>query len=467
MLIRLFMILSLSLWWIGAADATTRNAATCNTADVQTQVNASSTGDTVVCPAGSFTWSGLTVNKAITIQGAGAETATTCPAVPSAGATKVTLSGVNTFTKSAAGLMTIQNVAFSVTGGGNANQPMRIGGSWLAARPIIFKNNSFVVKNSGLFRIGVAGGWIIANSKLWALWDDSILQPKNPGDSDNSWQHNSTFGMLDRASTLSGTIGGTSGELNGYYESNVICGGANQGIDMDDGSRSVIRYNTFKYSSVNSHGTDTSSYGVRHFEIYNNAFQNNSAGGWTGGSTNSDLSNTNQAIWIRGGTGVIYNNVFDDYANSNWGFGKPEARFDIRSQQDNSGTVYGTVAPPTAKYSSGKGNYPRERQIGQSWNESLSNSVGINGGVGDYITDPVYVWGNTGSGASGGSFLGWSNGGAWGAQTGYFNAGRDYVFGNTPKPGYTAFTYPHPLLTSGGGIGDTVPPASPSNVRVN
>ena len=466
MLIRLFfMILSLSLWWIGAAEATTRNAATCNTADVQTQVNASSTGDTVACPAGSFTWSGLTVDKGITIQGAGAETATTCPAVPSAGATKVSLSGGNTFTKSPAGVMIIRDIAFTASGAGNAAHPISIGGSWLAARPIIFQNNSFVVNGSGLFRPSVAGGWIIANNKFWALWDDSILQPKNPNDTDNSWHRNSTFGMRDTASTLSGTIPGTSGELNGYYEDNISCGAANQGIDMDDGSRVVVRHNTFKYGSVNSHGTDTSPYGVRHFEIYNNVFQNTSAGGWTGSTSNNDLSNTNWAIWIRGGTGVIYNNVIDDYANSNWGFAKSEAKFDIRAQQDNSGVSYGTVGPPTAKYSAGQGNYPRERQLAQSWNESLSNPVGINGGVGDYSTDPIYAWGNTGAGSSGGSFLGWSNGGSWGSQAGYFETGRDYVFGNTPKPGYTAFTYPHPLRTSGNG--DTVPPIPPTNLHVN
>lgn len=43
----------------GTAEAATRTAASCSQADIQTQITASSDGDTVVIPAGPCTWSGI------------------------------------------------------------------------------------------------------------------------------------------------------------------------------------------------------------------------------------------------------------------------------------------------------------------------------------------------------------------------------------------------------------------------
>ena len=56
---------------VGVANAATRTAATCNSADVQTAINAAARGDTVVIPNGSCTWtSGVTISgKGIIVQG--------------------------------------------------------------------------------------------------------------------------------------------------------------------------------------------------------------------------------------------------------------------------------------------------------------------------------------------------------------------------------------------------------------
>ena len=54
------------------AHAATITAPTCNQTDVQNAINAAVDGDTVMIPAGMCNWvSTLTINKAITLQGAG------------------------------------------------------------------------------------------------------------------------------------------------------------------------------------------------------------------------------------------------------------------------------------------------------------------------------------------------------------------------------------------------------------
>lgn len=406
-----------------ASAGGTVTAASASQADVAAAIAAAPVGGTVNVPAGSGTWNTLQISKGVSIVGAGI------------GVTNITLGTGNGITKQAAAITRLRGFTFNRSTGGNNVYGFIIDGPWTTAEPVIIEECRFNVSASGLFNPQIAGGLIIAKCSFYGLWDDSFLKLKKPVDSE-SWFANDTMGNRD-----------TNGKLNIYFEDCYYYGGTNQGIDADDAARVVCRGCRFDYGSFNSHGLDTSAVGVRHFEVYNNEFRNP---GWTGSTAMTDISNQNWAIWIRGGTGVIYNNAIDNIANSQWGTGKEEAKFDIRAQQDNSGASYGHFTDGRAKYSAGQGTYPRQRQLGQNWSNTLTNSVGLNGGVGDYFTDPIYVWGNTGAGTSGGSFLSWANGGSWGSQTGYFVAGRDYVFGNTAKPGYTAYTYPHPLRVTTG-----------------
>ncbi len=179
---------------------------------------------------------------------------------------------------------------------------------------MIFQDNAFTISGTGLFKLSVAGGVIIAGNDFTGGWDDSFIQPKDDGDSGGSWTSADTMGTKD-----------TNGKLNHYIEGNTFYGGTNQGIDCDDASRCVYRHNTLTYSSFNTHGMDTSPVGVRHFEVYNNTFIHN------GGS--SQIANQNWAIWIRGGTGVIYGNQIANLAGSYWG-NKSELHFSIRGAED-------------------------------------------------------------------------------------------------------------------------------------
>jgi hypothetical protein len=409
MLAKWFSFILLLTALIGAEAQT--KAASCSQNDVNNAINSASSGDTVTVPAGNCSWSGLSVAKAITLQGAGV------------GQTNISLNGTTTFTKQSAGVMRITGFSFSVSGGGDANKPLMINGSWLGAQPIVFANNSFNVSGSGLFRINVPGGVIFTQDKFTGGWDDSFLQIKDASDSQGSWTHADSLGNRD-----------TNGTMNIYIEDSTFLGGSNQGIDCDDACRMVNRHNTFTNSESNSHGDDTSDYGMRHFEIYGNRFLNT--------RDSSQLANENQAIWIRGGTGVIYNNYFDDLAGNYWG-NKAEISMQIRTASE----------PSQQGLSCSTLKYPIRRQIGQNYNGS------------NYFTDPVYVWSNTGTVGINPDFFGWGNSCGF-SYSQFFASGRDYVFANpasggNAKPGYTAYRYPHPL--AGGSVSSG--PNAPTGVQ--
>jgi hypothetical protein len=350
-------------------------------------ISQAAVGATINISAGSASWSGLSINKAVHLRGAGVSQ------------TAITLSGVTSVTKQSGGIVRVSGISFSKSGGGNESKGISIGGSWQGTEPVIFENNAYTISSSGLFRIDVAGGVIIASSTFSGGWDDSFIQPKAISDT-QSWTTADTLGNRD-----------TNGRRNIYIEDNTFDGGTNQGIDCDDASRCVYRYNRLTYSSFNSHGWDTSQVGVRHVEVYNNQFIHN------GGT--SQLANQSWAIWIRGGTGVIFNNQIADLAGSYWG-NKPEMKFSIRGAED---------ARPQGSCSNVS--YPVPRQLGQGHNGT------------SYFTDPIYIWGNTGAQMMD---AGWHWGNPCGLTfTNYFQQGRDYFTGSA-KPGYTPYTYPHPFM---------------------
>jgi len=405
---RLSFLILLSAVNFSAAQ-TTVVASSCSQSAVLTALNSAPNGATVTVPSGTCTWSGMTIAKAVTLKGAGI------------GVTNITVSN-NKVTKQSAGVTRITNFTFNGPGGGNAAKGFTVDGSWKSAQPVIFQNNAFNVNGSGLFLIAVPGGVIFAHNTFNGGWDDSFLQIKDSNDSQHSWSSPDTMGNKD-----------TNGTLNLYIEDNTFVGGSNQGIDCDDACRMVNRHNTFTNSESNSHGKDTSAYGVRHFEIYNNFFDNT--------RDSSKLANENQAVWIRGGTGVIFNNKFTDIAGSYWG-DKPEIRFSIRGAEDDrpQGSCSSTV-------------YPVPHQIGQD-----------NNGSSDF-TDPIYVWGNTGTMKIDADW-GWGNPCGFSFST-FFQWGRDGVNTGTPKPNYTAYTYPHPLVQSSNNNSSDVNPPTGLQVVVN
>jgi hypothetical protein len=259
----------------------------------------------------------------------------------------------------------------------------------------------------------------------------------------SSWGTPSTWGMLD-----------TNGESNFYVETCDFHTN-NDAIDNDDGGRLVFRYNLQDHASIGSHGADTSAYGYRTTEIYNNTgvyyCRNdgttfNMANGWFG--------------LVRGGTFIVHDN--------NW-----TARgvcSDIPDKTDIKMTVMMLnrhTNSPNACW--GMGDYPGSpglhyafpRQVGFGYvtgkgHDGKGNSTDAGIYVGD--SEPAYIWGNSRT-----LIMQASDGNECGPtadkSANYIVSGRDY-FNGTAKPNYTPYTYPHPLTNSG----QTV--AAPQNLRV-
>lgn len=393
---------------IGTADFSASaqsgiQAASASQADVEAAITSASPGDTVNVPAGSATWNGLTIAKPISLVGAGI------------GQTNITITtGENTITKQATGITYMRGFSFSRT-----SQPTTyawiINGNW-SDRPVIIEECAHTVSDASMYQVTLAGGLIIAKCTFSGLVDDSFIRPKTYSD-DESWTTNRTWGTED-----------TNGENNIYVEDCYFYGGGNQGIDADDASRVVYRYNRLVFSSFNTHGWATSSVGVRHFEVYNNDFQ------YPYGNAET-ITNVNRLIWIRGGAGVIADNTIAALSSQEWGE-KPTYMFTIRSAED--ALIMGS--PPSC----GATSYPVPRQIGQGY------VVGTG-----YVTDKIWVYGNTGTGAGIDRLSADWN---WGNPCGFTwsdfcQAGRDYEFNNGSPgspPGYTKYTYPHPLRVSTG-----------------
>ena len=413
-------------------------AQSCSSTDVQAAINSASAGQTVSVPAGNCTWgsNSVAINKAITLNGAGQ------------GVTNILVNSnpsVN-ITKQTGGPTRIKNLSFTGTSANVVPHFIAVGGPWPNGQPVIFQNVTFNANGGTMVDVGTPGGAIFSHIAFVGTWDNALVTIKDPGET-TSWHTPDTLGSKD-----------TTGFANVYIEDSTFIGGSNGVTDCDDSCRMVVRHNTFGFGGrdsggPNSHGQDSSPQGMRHFEIYSNSFlfpdKTCTAG-------NSSLSNTNQFIWIRGGTGVIYNNNFDHLSSTCWGT-KTEIKLSNRGAEDDrpQGTCSAT-------------HYPVPHQIGQN-----------NNGSSDF-TDPIWFWGNNGATISVSGSWGWGNPCGFDWNT-FFQWGRDGSnsslnlsllslsvngvsvsgLGGSPKPGYTAYTYPHPLAQ---GSASASAPAAPSNL---
>jgi len=261
-----------------------------------------------------------------------------------------------------------------------------------------------------------------------------------------SWTTVSNFGTND-----------TTGESNFYVESNDFEAYLNA-TDLDDNSRVVFRYNLLNNAGFGTHGADTSNTGVRYFEFYNNT-------GIFNGYNDSSTFNMNWWMFIRGGTFLVHHNTLPDLVSGFYGT-KSTINMTVYNLQQQAGPnpCWGAGGTPGQYYHA-----PRQVGFGRVTGTGTANYPpdGVNNSSNDSVTyvgdsEPAYIWANdtqplhnvdlSDSAGSGHGSCTSSD-----QSSNYIQLNRDYFNGATAKPGYTPYTYPHPLTQTG-------LPASPSNL---
>lgn len=393
-------------------------------ADTQAAVNAVPNNGTVQVPAGVFTWSGsLQIgNKAIHLLGKGA---------PRIIVNVANADGVNV-TASTAGYVEIGNLSF-IEGSITPNYRHLVGVSGVAGgQPVLLHDCQFTVNSTaeGCVTWQLNGG-VIWNCTFFSNFQDCEgVQLKQS--SVDTWQAVSTLGNAD-----------TNGTSNTYIEDCTFTGLYLQALDFDDNSRTVVRHCTFNNSAITSHGQETSPWGTRHWEVYDNNFI------FTVSGAAPYPLNLNYWFLVRGGTGVIFGNNLPHITSQQWG--------------DKSGVLFADFnIQRHSSYVACQTQYPSARQVGQTWVGAGGHSypgAPIDGG--GYGTDPVYIWANADGNSSDPSLEDYNPDECGSNQqvANYIKNGRDYKL--AAKPNYSAYTYPHPLRAAV----HQGPPA-PQNLRI-
>jgi len=304
----------------------------------------------------------------------------------------------------------------------------------LGGLPVLIHDCSFVSsqKNGFNYLVRFAGNGGVVWNCSFAAKNDMLggITFVNTSSTSAPWNQPDSMGAGPDSTGLN--PGDPTGALDTYVENclfqdmDVFC------TNFDDNSRAVVRDCTLNNASLGSHGQDTSIWGSRHWEIYNNTFNYSTSGKSYGGKKYPLDMNT----WftVRGGTGVITNNAMDDIPYNKLG-------------------IYLTVFSITRKGSIPcQTAYPAAHQTGQGWSAVSTSQYGnptvSKDGTGA-VPDPIFIWSNTGTETQDPGYVGiypflpdqCGNGQTLGT---YLQEGRDY-FVNEARPGWTPYTYPHPL----------------------
>ena len=432
-------LIIVSLTSVTAANAAVIAATSCSSAAVQAAINSAASGDTVVIPGGSCTWtSGVTISgKGVILRGQSPGQVTINNNVTNRPAIDITESNTHH--------TEISNL--TIVGNSSEYAAIDVGTNAVNGTGQAVLIHHIVFTNSRSIRMNTNRGVIYSNTMNDNKGIRDFVQC-TPGDRvPNSWTTVSTMGTAD-----------ATGQSNVYVEDNVITFSLAQSIDIAAGCRIVIRHNTFDHSALSSHGADTEPTGLRHFELYDNTFI------WInrGETDGSQTVGLDYFFFLRGGTGVITNNTgLVDMISPAWG-NKAALKATVMNLQRNAGPN-----PCWGVGTTGGARYPAPRQIGlgrvtgtgRDGLNRLNDSVTY---VGD--SEPLYIWnqpgltprledyGSNNSGACSGPYDTTAN---------YVRQGRDYFVG-TPKPGWTPYTYPHPLRSPG----VVQAPSAPQNLRI-
>ena len=344
----------------------TRAAATCSQADVQSAIDLASDGDTIAVPAGICIWTASVkiIGKGLTLRGEGVDRTVITDSMPSANVLEAEINNTNS-------LLRITGFTF------NANN---IAKTTALAEMVVSASSDAIDK----FRID--------NVKLANVYSRGIFVVMNGFDVSgviDTCEINAALSAPTQGITIEGSGSQqrtpfrrpfTIGTKRAIYVEDCTFNYSfpNDGVlDAYTGGRYVFRNNTVKGTFISHHGADSGDgAGVASFEIYNNRFD--SAG----------VAGIGQMMFFRSGTGVVFGNVFTTSGGA--GYSRPITLTNYRSWQSFGywGKCDGTS--PWDENQPGKQGYACLDQIGHFFTENRGGSNALK---------PLYLWSNTLNGA--------------------------------------------------------------------
>lgn len=380
---------------ISNADAATIRTDSCSLSNVQSAINGANTGDTLILPVGSETWSSslsIPNNKKITLQGSGMQS------------TVITMNPTGTAIR-------LNRSGSRVTGIGFINGRIEADGydfridhcnmsfsTWSSGISVMSRN-----LNPAVIPTGVIDNCVFNNMRIIVNGTNYMLAEN--GAQNGLWASPLRLGTAEAV----------------YIEDNNFTNGVNA-VDGNYGGRYVFRYNTLNDVYIEAHSVQGNNRAIRKWEIYNNT-----------------INQVNKAMWVpmflRGGTGVIFNNVL----TGTWT--NPNIAFDnVRScaSSGDGGMCNGSSSWDGNE--SGQAGYPCRDQIGRSTDQWLWTSSKP---YPPQEREPVYAWNNKHGNNDLKIFQHNCS-----ANALHIQERRDFYI-NIPKPGYIPYTYPHPLRESG------------------
>jgi hypothetical protein len=499
------IVAGLLLGFAGQARANIINAVSALQTDISNALMSAKSGDTVMVPPGTTYWTTtLNITAGITIAGSGSNSSIVVDEVPRTGSYAAFVNAVLTSNEN----FRITGFTFRVgvtntTFGENGF--IRIGGTCPSVRLdhcyFDLLDQAQTVKIYGqLYGVIDHCTWTMSpKQQCLLIWHDGWGGGNNAY-GDGSWADQSYFGSSKFM----------------FIEDNVFDNSANNVdngvIDCYGGGRMVVRHNNFINCRPNTHGTESSHRvrGYRAAEIYWNteSISFGTSGGQFRGGTAVQFSNTMTGLF--NGDRVL--TVYREFSTfPPWGAASGFNPWDVNDPNGvyASGVHAGTnnssvLIDPTANWTANQWvGYTMNNMSAWSDGRSASNQCSgyilsntsnsvtfvqdvtflngmtfntgdsyaiyrvitaldqcgrgggtlVSGGSGtaaptptgwtQEVSDPVYCWGDT------------LNGQPVGVTCPYPTVveGRDFF--NTPKPGYIPYTYPHPLVTSGGLVAPT------------
>ena len=359
--------------WVGISEAGEVTAASCTPTAVQAAISTAATGDTVRVPPGTCTWSSaisLPVTKDLAVIGA---TVVSCSGTPitctANDRTTLTCTSGVCFTINVGAahrisgftLLAANSGGIASTGNQNLSKAFRIDHNRIVSNtgwaPVRFSGGSNAVAPQGIVDSNILVDISFHSMGTRFMLDDGIQQHQ-------LWAQNTQLG--DSTAVL-------------YIEGNHFqqTSSNSNNADGNYGGRYVYRFNntTSGRQSAEMHSVQGENRSMQRWEVYGNHGSNPS--GWAG------------VAFVRGGSGVIFNNTLQ--AAGSWGFGI--IMDNVRSEGDPGGGVGACAGSSRWDLNSiGGQGYRCRDQVGSGHDITQWSHTAL--GPHNQTFKPAYYWGN-------------------------------------------------------------------------